>query len=386
MIPFNVKKHSDITITVSGDAAGDERTFYLHKFPLISKSMYFDENIPESAAAGVTEMIIKDFPGGPNAFEIVAKYCYGIDIELTVDNIAYVYCASRVLRVPDLEKSTEAFMTEVVLRDPAKSAVVLKVATAIGAYRRTQQRPAPERARLIAVFCGCLRTCAFTSFFVPSPFPCCPRPRPAANMSDAMMEGLVGHCINAIASMFAPLPELNALPADCFSCIVRTARDMDANKRTLEAAVVGFLDTHINDDGSGVKVTIDEYLDVVAAPGRMDDMRHAEAAYNFLETMLRHYKTDAEAEQLCKGLHELGFWVCLPHVVIERAYSDRNIPDRYCTVALMAENRHLIKVNESLAERVESLTEALRAETAARGAGMAATGYSTGAPVLNGTF
>lgn len=24
---------------------------------------------------------------------------------------------------------------------------------------------------------------------------------------------------------------------------------------------------------------------------------------------------------MCKGLHELGFWVCLPHVVIERAYS-----------------------------------------------------------------
>ena len=74
MIPFNVKKHSDLTITVSGDAAGDERTFYLHKFPLISKSQYFDENIPESAASGVTEMIIKDFPGGPLAFEIVAKF------------------------------------------------------------------------------------------------------------------------------------------------------------------------------------------------------------------------------------------------------------------------------------------------------------------------
>ncbi|RYG51065.1 hypothetical protein EON66_11180, partial [archaeon] len=171
-------------------------------------------------------------------------------------------------------------------------------------------------------------------------------------MSDAMMEGLVGHCINAIASMFSPMPELNALPADCFSCIVRTARDMDANKRTLEAAVVGFCDSHASED-MGVKMTPEEFLDVVASPGRMDDMRHAEGVYNFLEVLLRHYKTDAEAEQLCKGLHELGFWVCLPHVVIERAYSDRNIPDRYCTVALMAENRHLIKVNEQLAEQVE---------------------------------
>ena len=170
--------------------------------------------------------------------------------------------------------------------------------------------------------------------------------------------------------MFAPLPELNALPPDCFSCIVRTAHDMEANKRTLEAAVVSYCDSHVSEEGAtGVKLSIDEFLDVVASPGRMDDMRHAEGVYNYLEVLLRHYKTDAEAEQLCKGLHDLGFWVCLPHIVIERAYSDRNIPDRYCTVALMAENRHLIKVNEQLAEQVENLTEALRAETAARAAG-----------------
>ena len=59
---------------------------------------------------------MQDFPGSFSAFEIVAKYCYGIDIELTVDNIAFVYCAARVMRVSDLEKSTEAFMVEVVLR------------------------------------------------------------------------------------------------------------------------------------------------------------------------------------------------------------------------------------------------------------------------------
>jgi len=257
------------------------------------------------------------------------------------------------MRVSDLEKSTEAFMVEVVLRDPGKAAVVLKVATGIGASK--------------AAFFLPLRAARAASHPLtpPSPSP----PRPPANMSDAMMEGLVGHCINAIASMFSTLPELNALPADCFSCIVRTARDMDGNKRVLEAAVIAFLDTHVADDGSGVKITIEEYLDVVASPGRMDDMRHAEAVYNFLEFMLRTFKADAESEQLCKGLHELGFWVCLPHVVVERAYSDRNIPDRYCTVALMAENRHLIKTNEQLAERVESLTEALRAETASRAGG-----------------
>ena len=65
---------------------------------------------------------------------------------------------------------------------------------------------------------------------------------------------------------------------------------------------------------------------------------------------------------MCKGLHDLGFWVSLPHEVIERAYQDRNIPDRYCTVALMAENRFLIQANEKLAAQVEQFTDALKQE------------------------
>lgn len=80
---------------------------------------------------------------------------------------------------------------------------------------------------------------------------------------------------------------------------------------------------------------------------------------------------------MLQGLHELGFWVCLPHPVIERAYQDKNIPDRYCTVALMAENRHLLKVNETLASQVESLTNTLaRFESASLGAPL---GYASGA-------
>ena len=66
-----------------------------------------------------------------------------LSLFLQVDNIAFVYCAARVMRVSDLEKSTEAFMVEVVLRDPGKAAVVLKVATGIGASSRT---PAAARA------------------------------------------------------------------------------------------------------------------------------------------------------------------------------------------------------------------------------------------------
>ncbi len=88
---------------------------------------------------------------------------------------------------------------------------------------------------------------------------------------------------------------------------------------------------------------MEDFLNVVAAPGKLDDMHHCQALYTFLSAMLNTYQADSDAETLCRGLHELGFWVSLPHSVIEEAYRDKNIPDRYCTVALMAENRHLIK-------------------------------------------
>lgn len=137
MIPFNKKKHSDITVTVSDGAEVDpkEQTFYLHKFPLVSKSHFFDDNIPDSAERpGSIEMHIKEFPGGPSAFESVAQWCYGIDIELTVDDIAPIYCGARFLHIADLEKTTDAFMTEIVLPNPRNAAKVLKVSTEIGEY------------------------------------------------------------------------------------------------------------------------------------------------------------------------------------------------------------------------------------------------------------
>jgi hypothetical protein len=48
--------------------------------------------------------------------------------------------------------------------------------------------------------------------------------------------------------MFQPIPELNELPAECFVVVVKTARDMESNKRTLEQAVLGYLKSHITTD------------------------------------------------------------------------------------------------------------------------------------------
>ena len=314
---FNSKKHSDITVTISeGDAAADEsRVFSLHKFPLLSKSLYFEKNIPvpePGVAPGAVEMRISHFPGGPAAFELIARFCYGLDIAITVENIAPAYCAARVLQVPELEAKTEEFMQNFVLADVVRSATVLKITAGI------------------------------------------------ANMTEAMMAGLVGHCINAIAARFQPVAELNLLPPECFVVVVKTARDMGIAKPGLEQAVLAFLKSRNGPEAPAPHLSVEDFLSVVAASGKLDTQAHCEALYGYLAAMLHDYKSDTDAEALCRGLHELGFWVNLPHAIIEEAYRDKNIPDRYCTVALMAENRHLIKANEELTHMCESMNEAMK--------------------------
>ena len=98
---FNNPKHSDVVIEVQGDSEADRQVFHLHKFPLISKSGFLAELIPESTGSSKEPVRLKidGFPGGAAAFEQIARWLYGIDIDLTVENIAYAYCASRTLRV-----------------------------------------------------------------------------------------------------------------------------------------------------------------------------------------------------------------------------------------------------------------------------------------------
>ncbi|CAH9116641.1 unnamed protein product [Cuscuta epithymum] len=81
---------SDIIIFV-----GDIK-FYLHKFPLLSKSSRLQKLIAKSVE-GSSEIHIEDIPGGPAAFEICAKFCYGVTVTLNAYNVIAARCASEYL-------------------------------------------------------------------------------------------------------------------------------------------------------------------------------------------------------------------------------------------------------------------------------------------------
>ncbi|KAK4742346.1 hypothetical protein SAY87_000347 [Trapa incisa] len=106
--------------------------FHLHKYPLLSRSGRFNRIIYETRDPNITEVVLDDLPGGPEAFELAAKFCYGIAVDLTAANISGLRCSAEYLEMTeDLEEGnlvfkTEAFLSYVVLSSWRDSILVLK--------------------------------------------------------------------------------------------------------------------------------------------------------------------------------------------------------------------------------------------------------------------
>ncbi|OIV91591.1 hypothetical protein TanjilG_09003 [Lupinus angustifolius] len=109
-----------------------EAKFHMHKYPLLSRSGKLNRVINESRDRDLNNILMDDIPGGPEAFELAAKFCYGVAVDLTAGNISGLRCASEYLEMTeDLEEGnlifkTEAFLSYVVLSSWRDSIVVLK--------------------------------------------------------------------------------------------------------------------------------------------------------------------------------------------------------------------------------------------------------------------
>ncbi|CAL5004242.1 unnamed protein product [Urochloa decumbens] len=109
---------SDITVAVG------EQSFHLHKFPLLSKSGLLERHIREKIDKGEDSSVIdlSDIPGGAKAFELAAKFCYGVKFEMTASNVVHLRCAADYLEMTEemsegnLIAQTENFLTQTVLR------------------------------------------------------------------------------------------------------------------------------------------------------------------------------------------------------------------------------------------------------------------------------
>lgn len=117
---------TDIVISI-----GDIK-FYLHKFPLLSKSSRLQRLVASSIEEKNDEVDISDIPGGPSAFEICAKFCYGMIVTLNAYNVLAARCAAEYLEMFEtVEKGNliykiDVFLTSSVFRTWKDSIIVLQ--------------------------------------------------------------------------------------------------------------------------------------------------------------------------------------------------------------------------------------------------------------------
>ncbi|XP_068637548.1 BTB/POZ domain-containing protein At5g47800-like [Aristolochia californica] len=83
---------SDLTIQINSI------TYLLHKFPLLPKCGLLQRLCDDSEGGAVK---LHNIPGGEEAFELCAKFCYGITINLSAHNFVPAICASKFLRMTE---------------------------------------------------------------------------------------------------------------------------------------------------------------------------------------------------------------------------------------------------------------------------------------------
>ncbi|KOM42788.1 hypothetical protein LR48_Vigan05g039200 [Vigna angularis] len=103
------------------------------KYPLISKCGYIGRlEIQPFISNSGKALKLENFPGGSETFETVLKFCYGLLVDFSPDNIAALRCASEFLEMTkeledgNLISKTEAFLTFVVLSSWKDTITVLK--------------------------------------------------------------------------------------------------------------------------------------------------------------------------------------------------------------------------------------------------------------------
>ncbi|KAI3772891.1 hypothetical protein L6452_04085 [Arctium lappa] len=119
---------SDIMVEVNGVV------FALHKFPLVSRCGRIQKLVSEHRENAISKVELLSLPGGIETFEQAAKFCYGINFEITSSNVAQLCCISDYLEMTEdfstrnLGSRANEYLDTVVTKNLEMSVEVLKQA------------------------------------------------------------------------------------------------------------------------------------------------------------------------------------------------------------------------------------------------------------------
>lgn len=129
---------------------------YNLQFPLVSKSGYIEKLVSASSGDDVSFIELYDVPGGAEAFELATKFCYGINFEISVENIADLRCVAEFLEmtedysVGNLVGRADSYLNEVALKTISGAVSILHVSERL--------LPIAEKAKVVS---RCIDAIAF---------------------------------------------------------------------------------------------------------------------------------------------------------------------------------------------------------------------------------
>ncbi|GMY36581.1 BTB/POZ domain-containing protein At5g47800 isoform X2 [Fagus crenata] len=128
----------EATRTVISDIPSDviiqinDSNYLLHKFPLLPKCGLLQRLCSDAGESDIVTIELHDLPGGEDAFELCAKFCYGIMINVSAHNFVPAFCAAKFLRMTEsVEKGNlvlklEAFFMSCILEGWKDSIITLQ--------------------------------------------------------------------------------------------------------------------------------------------------------------------------------------------------------------------------------------------------------------------
>ncbi|PHT41618.1 BTB/POZ domain-containing protein [Capsicum baccatum] len=136
---------SDLTIEV--ESASLLFTRYKNKFPLVLRSERIRKLLLEAKDTKVTRINLIGLPGGSDAFGLAAKFCYGVNVEITISNMALLRCATSFMKMTeDISEKNLEIHTKVFLKD----AVFPNISNSISVLHRCETLlPVSEKVNLV---------------------------------------------------------------------------------------------------------------------------------------------------------------------------------------------------------------------------------------------
>ncbi|KAI3466481.1 hypothetical protein Pfo_023144 [Paulownia fortunei] len=119
---------SDLTIRINSIS------YLLHKlqYSLLPKCGLLQRLLSEKEDSSNVTLDLHDIPGGEEAFELCAKFCYGITLNLSAHNFVSAFCAAKFLRMTEAVENgnfitkLEAFFSSCILEGWKDSVVTLQ--------------------------------------------------------------------------------------------------------------------------------------------------------------------------------------------------------------------------------------------------------------------